>query len=167
MGKDALAALRMINSASSQIAANRDPDHQRRRESVVRAPADGGEFVAQLHHRRPDVIEELDFNYWFESASCHARGASYDIGFCQGRIEDAVSPEFHLQSGGQLEDSAFAFYQLPLYVLFAAGVGDVFAEDDNPLVTPHLIAQCGVDELRHGLGLRGGTLAIGGGFSHG
>src|SRR6266705_6352321 len=40
MREGALAALRVINRAARQITADRHPDYQRRRESVVRPPAD-------------------------------------------------------------------------------------------------------------------------------
>src|SRR6266853_2019257 len=63
MSKDALAALRVVNGAARQIPANRNADHQRRRECIIRAPADGREFVAQLHHRGPDIVKELNLHY--------------------------------------------------------------------------------------------------------
>ena len=68
-------------------------------------------------------------------------GAADDVGFGQRRIEDAVGAELALQSRGEFEDAALAFDLLLLDVLFAAAVGDVFAEDDDALVAPHLVAQ--------------------------
>ena len=56
----------------------------------MRAPADQRQFVSQLHHGGPDVVEELDFDYWLQSARGHARGAADDIGFSQWRVKHAV-----------------------------------------------------------------------------
>ncbi len=57
------------------------------------------------------------------------------------RIENAVGTEVALQAGGQLEYAAFAFDQLLLQILLAAAIGDVFPENHNALIAPHLVAQ--------------------------
>ena len=44
----------------------------------------------------------------------HASGSAYDGGFGERGVEDSFGSEFHLQAGGQLEDSAFAFDHFPL-----------------------------------------------------
>ena len=132
----------------------------RARECIVRAPADHRQFVANLHHRRPDVVEELNLDHRLQPARGHARGAAHDRGLGQRRIEDAVRAKFVLQAEGELEDSAFAFHQLPLQVFFAAAIGYVFAEDHDALVALHFVAQRYVDQIGHGLGHR--LLAIGG-----
>ncbi len=90
MGKSAFATLRVINRATGKVAADRDADDQRRGESIVRAPANHRQFVAQLHHGGPDVIEELNFDHRLKSAGRHAGCAADDIGLGQRRIENAV-----------------------------------------------------------------------------
>src|SRR4029077_5140854 len=62
--ENALAALRVVECASGQVPADRPPDHQGSRECIIRAPADHRQLVPQLHHRGPDVIEELNLDYW-------------------------------------------------------------------------------------------------------
>ena len=66
-----------------------------------------------------------------------------------GRVEDALGAEFGLQAGGELEDAALAF-DLGERV-FAAGVGHVFAVDDDARIAAHLVVQAGVDQVGHGL----------------
>ncbi len=56
-------ALAVINRAAGQIAADWDSHHHRAGETVVRAPAEVCDFVPELHHGRPDVIEELDLRH--------------------------------------------------------------------------------------------------------
>ena len=58
--------------------------------------------------------------------------------------------EFGLQAGGELEDSALAL-ELPCPQRFVARrVGNIFAEDDDAVVPPHLVLQAQVDQLSHG-----------------
>jgi len=47
--------------------------------------------LAELVHRRPDVIKELYFHHRFQPARGHAYGASHNVGFGQGRVENTVS----------------------------------------------------------------------------
>ena len=93
---------------------------------------DDAEFVANLHHGGPDVVEELNFGDGLQAADGHADGAADDAGFGERRVEDAVGAVFALQAGGGFEDAALPFYVLEIF--FAAGVGDVFAEDGDALV---------------------------------
>ncbi len=76
-----------------------------------------------------------------------------------------------MQTRCQLEDSALALDQLLLEILFPAGIGDIFAEDDDALIAPHLVAQRGVDQVRHSLVRRlvrrGGAFAVRGVFGGG
>src|ERR1039458_4673415 len=67
--KDTLAALRMVDGAAGQVSADRDANHDGAGESVVRAPADDAELVANLHHRGPDVVEELNLDDWLQTRS--------------------------------------------------------------------------------------------------
>src|ERR1700691_5253736 len=150
MREHALAALRVIDRASGKISADGHANHNRAREYIVRAPADDGQFVANLHHGGPDVVEELNLDYWFQSARSHARGPTHNGGLGQRRVEDAVGAELVLQAEGEFEDSAFAFHQLALQVLFAAAIGHVFTEDHDALVALHFVAQSYVDQVGHG-----------------
>src|ERR1700730_17470112 len=114
----------MVDSAAGQVSADCDPNHDWTREAVVGAPADHAEFVANLHHRGPDVVEELDFDDWLEAAGRHARRAPYTRCLGERSVEHAIVAELALQAEGELKDSAFAFDQLALQVFFAAAVGD-------------------------------------------
>ena len=78
--EDALAALRVINRAAGQVSADRDANHAGRRERIVRPPAHHRQLVAQLHHRRPDVVEELDLDHRLQPAHGHADRAPDDAG---------------------------------------------------------------------------------------
>ncbi len=101
----------MVDRASSEIAADGHANHAGRRVRAVGAPAHQAQFVAQLMHRRPDVIEELDLDYGFKPPDRHAQSAADNISLRQARVVDAVRTEFLLQAGGQLEDAAFPFHQ--------------------------------------------------------
>ena len=129
VGKDALAALRVVDRTAGQISADGDPYHHRRRVAAIGAPAQQAELIAQLMHRRPDVVEELHLDHWLESARGHADGAADDVGFRQAGVVDAVGAELPLQPGGELEDTALAFHQAIAQLLILAGIGDVLAED--------------------------------------
>ena len=91
-------------------------------------------------HGGPDVVEELDFDDRLHAADGHADGAADDVGFGERRVEDAVGAELLLQAGGELEDAALAFDLALAQLLIAAGVGHIFAEDDDARVAAHLVA---------------------------
>src|SRR5580658_10835191 len=129
MREYALAALRVINRTPGKISADGHSNYHRAREGIVLAPTYHRQLVANLHHRRPDVIEELNLHDGLQPACGHAGGAAHDRGLGQRRIEDAVRAKLVLQAERQFEDSAFAFDQLALQILFAAAIGHVFAED--------------------------------------
>ena len=59
----------------------------------VGAPAQRGQFVANLHHRRPNVIEELDLRHGLQAAHRHANGAAHNARFGDRRIEAASGAE--------------------------------------------------------------------------
>src|SRR5690242_14196521 len=141
----------MVDGAAGKIAADGYAHHRRTGEVAVGAPADERQLIAKLLHRWPDVIKELDYNHWLQSARRHAHGASHNVSFRERRIEHAIAAVLALQSGSQLEDSALALDLLFLQILFAAAIGHVFAEHDDPLVTLHLVLQAGVDQISHGL----------------
>ena len=66
------AALAVINRAAGEVAADRNANHDGRFEMSGGAPANRGHLIAQLHHGRPDVIEELNFGNRFQAANGHA-----------------------------------------------------------------------------------------------
>ena len=155
--EDALARLAVVRRAAAQVAADRDADHHRAREGVVRPVAHHRHFVAELHHRRPDVVEELDLDDRLDAARRHADGAADDVGLGERRVEHAVAAERPLQAVRDLEDAALALHSLER--LGAAAVGDVLAEDDDARVARHLVFQRAVDgrdhRVRLAFGLRG------------
>ena len=148
-----LAALAVINGAAVEIPADGHADHHGRRESVIRAPTQAGELVADLHHRRPDVIEELDFDDGLQSAGGHAGSAADDGGFGDGSIEDALRSKDGLEALGGLEHAALAFDLLQ--ALLVAAIGDVLAEQHDLVVAPHLLVQGEIDGVDHGARIAG------------
>src|SRR5579864_935559 len=114
MREDALATLRVIDCAAGKVSADGHANHYRAGESIVGAPADYAEFVANLHHRGPDVVEKLNFDHGLQATGGHSSGTSHDGRFGEGSIEDAVVAKFALQAEGEFEHSAFAFYQFAL-----------------------------------------------------
>src|SRR5277367_3828209 len=93
MGENHFTALAVIDGAAGKISADGDPNDDRGFEVSAGAPPNGGEFITQLHHGRPDVIEKLNFRNWFQAAGGHADGAADDIRLGQGRIENASRTE--------------------------------------------------------------------------
>ena len=77
-------------------------------EVVARAVAQHRHLVADLHHRRPDVVEELDLDDRLDAARRHADGAADDVGLGERRVEDAVAAVRALQAVRDLEDAALA-----------------------------------------------------------
>ena len=141
----------MIDRAAGQVSADGHANHRRTRKSVVRAPADQRQFIAQLLHRGPNVIKKLYLRHRFETARGHANGAAHDVGLRQRRIEHAFRAKITLQVGGQLEHATLALHLLLLQILLARAIGHVLAEHHDALIAPHLIAQASIDEIGHGL----------------
>ncbi len=75
------AALAVINRAAGEVTADRYADDDRRFEVSRGAPTHVTQFVAELHHSGPDVIEELNFGHGLQPAHSHADGAADDVGF--------------------------------------------------------------------------------------
>ena len=150
MSENALAALGVVDGAARQVSANRNPNYTGSRESIVGTPANQRKLVAQLHHRRPDVVEELNLNHRLQPARRHSGRSTHDRCLGKRRIEHPVGPKIALQAKGQFEHAAFAFDHLLLQILLAATIGHVLPEDHDALVSLHLIAQRGVDQVSHG-----------------
>ena len=105
-----LAALAVIDGAAVEIAADGDAQHQRRGESAVGAPADGGQLIANLHHGGPDVIEELNLGDRLQPARGHADGAADDAASASGVLKHALRAELRFAARGDFENAAFAFH---------------------------------------------------------
>ena len=145
--EDALARLTVVRTAAAQIAADRRADHHRARPGVARSIAHHRHLVADLHHRRPDVVEELDLDDRLQPARRHPDGAADDVRFGERRVEDAIVAEQPLQAVRQLEDAALARHDRQRVLL--ARVRDVLAEDDDARVARHLVLQRAVDRRDH------------------
>ena len=66
------------------------------RKSVIRAPADSGHFVANLHHRGPDVIEELNLGNGLQTANRQSERAADDGSLGNGGVEAPRASEGRL-----------------------------------------------------------------------
>ena len=110
--EDRDARLAVIRRAAAQVAADRHADHHRARPVVARPVAHHRQLVANLHERRPDVVEELDLDDRLQPAQRHADGAADDVGLGERRVEHAVAAEPPLQAVRHLEDAALAGDQL-------------------------------------------------------
>ncbi len=82
-----------------------------------------------LHHGRPDVIEELNFDHRLQPARSQSGRASDDGRFGERGVETALGSELDLQSRGGLEHAALALHFRQ--TRFAAAIGHVFAEHDD------------------------------------
>ena len=145
--------LRMVRRAAFEIPAVRHPHHHRRAEGVVRAPPQRRQLVPELHVGRPDVVEELDLDHRFEPARSQPDGPANDVGLGQRRVVDAVAPERALQPPGDLEHPT-----LPLHVAevpFPAAIRHILAEDHDPRIACHFVAQADVEQVDHGGGIAG------------
>ncbi len=151
MREDAFARLAVVRTAALEIAADRHAHDHRTRIVVARAIAQHRHLVADLHHRGPDVIEELDLDNRLQPADGHADGAADDRGFGDRRVEHAIVAELPLQPMRHLEDTALAIHRLQRVV--AAGIGDVFAKYDDAGVARHFVSERAIDQADHGVGL--------------
>ena len=147
--ENALAALRVIDCSPGEITSDCDAHHAGRRECTIRAPAHYRKLIAELHHCWPNIVEELNFHDRLQATHRHPYSSPHDAGLSNRRIEDPLRTKIALQSCGQLEDAALALDHLLLQIFIATAVGDILAENYYALVAFHLIAQGGVDEVRH------------------
>ena len=141
-----LAALAVIDRAAVQIAADRHAQSPRRGETAVRTPAQRGQLVANLHHRRPDVIEELNLGHRLEPARRHADGAPHDGRFGERRVEAALASRTRSAD----RRSALKTPPLPFTSRRLASRLQSATSSPNTMtrVAPHLLAQGGVDQVR-------------------
>ena len=145
--EDALARLAVVRPAAAQVAANRHANDHRARPPVARSVPHHGQLVAHLHHRRPDVVEELDFHHRLQMPRGHPDRAADDARFGKRRIEHPIVSEPPLQAVRHLEDAALARHErrrgLP------AHIRDVFPEHDDARVARHLVGERPVDGGDH------------------
>src|SRR5439155_22755875 len=73
-------SLRMVDR-TADITTVRHAHDDRRAVRAVRSPAHRRLLIAQLHVRRPDVIEVLNLDDWLEAAQCESDRASNDVRF--------------------------------------------------------------------------------------
>ena len=137
----------MVQGAALQVAAVRHSHDGRGAERVARAPPQRGELVAELVVGGPDIVEELDLDDRFEPAGREPDRPAHDVGFGEWRVVDALAPELALQAPGDLEDPALPLHFLE--VLLAAGVGHVFAEDDDARLARHLVLKACIEQIHH------------------
>ena len=145
--EDYFAALAMVNGTAGEVAADGNANHRRAFEVSRRAPALRGHFIAQLHHGRPDVVEELNFRNRLQPSNGHADGAPHDRSFGDRRIEHAARAVLALQARSGLEDAALPFHVGQIFD--AAAVRDIFSEDYDALVAGHFVEQRGRDDFNH------------------
>ena len=148
--------LAVINRAASQISADRNAEHQRRRKLSVRSPAQRRQFVSELHHRRPDVIEELNFDTGFIPTIAMPLARPTIDASAIGVLKHRELPNSACRPAVSLKTPPLPLTSLQM--TFPAAIGNVFAKHDNAVVPPHLFAQRQVDQVRHdarfALGLR-------------
>ncbi len=108
-------------------------------------------LVADLHHRRPDVVEELNLHHRLELPRRHPDRAPDDAGFGEGGVEHSVVAVKPLQAVRQLEHPALAFDDRQRRGL--TGIRDVLPEDDDARLARHFVLEGAVDRLDHGVGL--------------
>ncbi len=96
---------------------------------------------------RPDVIEELNFDYRFHASHGKTDGPPDDVCLGKRGIVYPISTELSLQSPGDLENSAFPFHVVDMLV--AGNVGDILPENDHPRISCHFVAQTFVQQVDH------------------
>jgi len=80
----------------------------------------------ESHHRRPDVIEELNFRDGLHAAGGHADGAPHDARSARGVLKTRFGAYLRCQPAVALNTPPFPLR--PEDLVFAASVGDVFTE---------------------------------------
>ena len=144
VGEDRLAALAVPDRTAREVTADRDAQHHRAGELAGRTPAGGRHLAAQLLHRRPDVVEELDLGRRVQAAHRLADGAPDDVRLGERRVVAARLAELALEAVRRAEDAALALHvgehDFP-------GIGDVLAEHPDALVGRHLLVQRALDRF--------------------
>ena len=151
VGEDALARLRVVRRAAAQVAADGHADDHRARPVVARAIAQHRHLVAQLHHRRPDVVEELDLDHRLQAARRPCPTA-------RPMMLASASGELNTRSMPNARCSPCVTLKTPPLPGTSPArsrgcVRHVLAEHDDARVARHLVLQRAVDGRHHRLGL--------------
>jgi hypothetical protein len=91
--KEGLTGLGVIGPASLQVSTVGNAHDDGRRERAIRAVPHHGQLVADLHHRGPDIVEELDLDDGLHAPGGHSDGPTHDIGLGQGRVVHPIRSE--------------------------------------------------------------------------
>ena len=142
-----LRRLAVVHRAAGEIPAAGRAHDQRRFVGAHRPPAEAGEFAADLHVRRPEVVEELHFRDRTQPAERHTHAQADDGRLRQRGVEHPLGPELALESVAHLEDAALALHFGQRFL--PAGVGHILPEHHHPRVALQLGAQGGVDQVHH------------------
>ena len=101
--------------------------------------------------RRKDIVKELYLDDRLEVAERHTVRPADDVRLSQRRVKHAGRAKFSLQVGRYLKDAALALDLVK--ILLTRTVSDVLAENDDPLVTLHLLVQAAIDQIDHRAGV--------------
>ena len=144
MGEYRFTALGVPDRSTCQITADSDPDHERDCEPAFGSPSGRRRLGTDLHHRRPDVIEELNLGTGPKSSNRLTDPPANDVRLGQGSVVAPSDPELPLEPVGSAEDAALSFHDGDDVL---TGVSDVLAENADPLVRGHLLVQRALDRL--------------------
>src|ERR1700683_5434335 len=144
-----LTALTVVNRATGEVAADSHANYDWAFECAGRSPPDRGEFVTELHHRGPNVVEELDFGDGLKAAQRHSYRPPDAGNLSQRCIEDAIRTKTPLKACCRLEDAAFTLYFRE--AVLAAYIRYVLAEYENPLVHGDFVGEGGGNHVHHRL----------------
>src|SRR5260370_33347737 len=97
MRENRFAALAVIDRAAGEVTADGYAQDDGAFEFAVGAPAHDAEFIADLHHRGPDVVEELNFGDGLHASGGHAVCPADNTGFRDGRGENSVGAVLALE----------------------------------------------------------------------
>jgi len=90
MGENRFATLAVIHAPAGEVAADGHAQHHRRLNAPFERQRITHNSFANLHHGRPNVVEELDFRDRLQAAGGHADRAAHDARLSERRIENAV-----------------------------------------------------------------------------
>ena len=158
MREDRFTGLRVVDGPTLQVTAVRGADHHRSRERAVRPVAHGRELVPDLHHRGPDVVEELDLDDGPQAAQRKPDPPPDDVRLRERSVVHALRAKLLLKAMRDLEDTTFAFDLAQR--LLTRNVRYVLAEKEDAWITFHLLAQARVQEVDHGEQLVAGVLRL-------
>src|SRR5690606_12625197 len=128
-------ALRMICS-TMDIAADWDPQHCRAAEVTPGAIMHHRQFIANLHHRGPDIVTKLDSGGRVQAPPSHANGNACDSTYGKLGIKDSLHTVFFSESGSDGKDTAFP-------------MRNILSEDIQVGIKGQLLIECVVYRINH------------------